>query len=95
MASLLSTYAGNAVLNALLNNTSLALSPYGSLHSGDPALTGANELASANGYGTRPAATFAAPDGDGDGSNSAVITMPTATGSDWSAANLFGSEFAA
>jgi hypothetical protein len=90
MASLLSTYAGNAVLNAILNNTALALSPFGSLHSDAPGLTGANELPTAYGYGTRPPATFAAPDGDGDGSNSAVITFPICTGTNWSAASNFG-----
>ena len=83
----LSTYAGNAVLNALLNNTALQKVPYASLHSGDPGLTGASEL-SGSSY-ARVAATFSAPDGDGDTSNSGVITFATASGN-WSASTYFG-----
>jgi hypothetical protein len=85
----LSTYAGNAVLDALLNNTALQKSAYASLHSGDPGLTGAAEL-SGNGY-TRPAAamTFAAPTG-GVTDNTVASQFPTATGSNWAQATYFG-----
>ena len=41
----ISTYAGNLILDALLNQGSAQIATaYCSLHSGDPALTGANVL---------------------------------------------------
>lgn len=84
----LSTYAGNAVLNALLNNTALQVaSAYASLHSGDPGLTGLNEL-SGSGYGTRPAMAFDAPDA-GATSNTSAVVFPAATGN-WTEATYGG-----
>lgn len=82
----LGTYGGNAVLDAILNNTALAKTPYVSLHSGDPGLDGSNELSGSN-YG-RVAATIGAPT-SGAASNSAAVTFPTASG-DWSEATYFG-----
>ena len=84
----LSTYAGNAVLDALLNNTALQKSAYASLHSGDPGLIGSSEL-SGNGY-TRPAGamTFGAPTG-GVTDNTVASQFPTASG-DWLQATYFG-----
>lgn len=84
----LSTYAGNAVLDALLNNTALQVaSAYVSLHSGDPGLTGINEL-SGGGYGTRPSMAFDAPDA-GATSNTSAVVFPTATGN-WTEATYGG-----
>jgi len=83
----LSTYAGNALLNAIARNTSFQASPYASLHSADPALTGANEL-SGNGYGTRPAVTFGAASA-GATHNTATVSFPTASG-DWTEATHLG-----
>ena len=83
----LSTFAGNAVLDALLNNVALQKTPYCSLHSADPALTGASEL-SGNGY-ARVAVTFDVPDGDGDTQNTAAVTFGPAS-ADWTAATYFG-----
>jgi len=42
-----STYIGNKILDAILNATTLngITTPYISLHTGDPGLTGANEVA--------------------------------------------------
>lgn len=68
---------------------------YISLHSGDPALTGANEL-SGNNYARVAVApgtgTWSAPATNGsvrEISNSNAITFPTASG-DWTAATYFG-----
>ena len=83
----ISTYAGNKLLDAICRNISFQASPYASLHSADPALTGANEL-SGNGYGTRPAVTFGAASG-GATDNIATVSLPTATG-DWTAATHQG-----
>jgi hypothetical protein len=82
----LSTIGGNAVLDALLNNTALAKSPFASLHTADPGLVSAYELTGSN-YG-RVAVTFGAPTG-GAGDNSALVTFPTASG-DWTTATYFG-----
>jgi len=85
----LSTYAGNAVLNALFNNTALQIAAaYASLHSGDPGVTGADELASSNNYGTRPAIEFDAPTA-GVTTNTNQEVTPTASG-DWAAATYQG-----
>jgi len=82
----LSTVAGNAVLDALLNNTALQKVPYASLHSGDSGLAGANEL-SGSGY-AREAPTFGAPAGQAT-DNTGLITFDTASG-DWLEATYFG-----
>ena len=82
----LSTYAGNAVLDALLNNVALQKSPFTSLHSADPGLTGASELS--GGAYARVATTFGAPSGQAT-DNTALVTFPTAT-ADWVAATYFG-----
>jgi hypothetical protein len=84
----LSTYAGNAVLDALLRNIALQIAtPYVSLHSGDPALVGSNEL-SGNGY-IRKLATYGAPSG-GATDNAAAVTFGPATPNAWSAASYCG-----
>lgn len=84
----ISTYAGNAVLNALLNNTALAVAqPYASLHSGDPGLVGSSEL-SGNGY-ARKASTFGVPAAAAT-DNTAAVTFGPASGGDWTAATHFG-----
>lgn len=84
----LSTYAGNAVLDALFNNTALQVAAaYASLHSGDPGLIGSNEL-SGSGYGTRPSMEFDAPSG-GATSNTSAVVFPTATGN-WTQATYGG-----
>ena len=55
----ISNYAENKILDALFNNTALAVAqPYLSLHSGDPGETGANEIA--GGSYARQAASFGA-----------------------------------
>lgn len=82
----LSTHAGNAVLDALLNNTALQKTPYASLHSGDPGLTGASEL-SGSGY-AREAASMATAATRAT-QNDALITFDTATG-DWTQATYGG-----
>lgn len=79
--------AGNALLNAVTRNTSFQATPYASLHSDDPGLTGADEL-SGNGYGTRPAVTFGAASG-GATDNTAKVSLPTASG-DWTEATHQG-----
>lgn len=83
----LSTYAGNAVLDALLNNAALQVATqFVSLHSGDPALNGANEL-SGNGY-VRKTASFDAASA-GATANSGAVTLGAASG-DWSEATYWG-----
>jgi hypothetical protein len=82
----LSTWAGNAILDALLNNAALAESPYISLHSGDPGLDGANEL-SGNNYG-RILGSFGAASSQA-AANDALVTFATASG-DWAQATYFG-----
>ncbi len=69
---------------------------YISLHSADPALTGANEL-TGNGYArvavTANTSNWSAPATNGsvrEISNAAAITFPAATGSAWAAATHFG-----
>jgi len=55
----ISSYAANRILDALYNNTALAVAqPYLSLHGGDPGETGANEIA--GGSYARQAASFGA-----------------------------------
>lgn len=81
MANNKSTYAINAVLNALLRNTALQIAtPYISLHSADPGLTGANEI-TGNAY-ARILASFAAA--SGSTSNSAAVIFVAPTPSIWS-----------
>lgn len=82
----LSTWAGNAVLDAILNNAALQEDPYISLHSGDPGLTGANEL-SGSGYARELASMAAAASQATD--NDALVTFDTATG-DWTQATYYG-----
>ena len=84
----LSTYAGNAVLDALFNNTALQVAAaYVSLHSGDPGLTGANEL-SGNGYG-RVQMEFDAPT-NGVTANTNVESFGPAVTGNWAAATYWG-----
>jgi hypothetical protein len=72
-----STAHRDAVLNVMRATALSAFTPYVSLHTSDPGLTGANEV-TGDAY-VRIAATFGAP---GDGStgrkiaNSAVVTFP-------------------
>jgi hypothetical protein len=86
----LSTWAGNAVLDALLNNVALQVAQsWASLHSGDPGLTGTNEL-SGNGYG-RKAVTAGAPVAhSGATDNTGAVTFGPATGSNWAQATYGG-----
>ena len=84
----LSTYAKNALLNALFNNTALQVAAaYWSLHTGDPGLAGANEH-SGSGYGTRPAMEFDAV-ASAASANTNVEVQPTATGN-WSQSTYAG-----
>ena len=85
---MLSLYAGNAILNALLNDAAFAVAqPYVSLHNADPGLTGEHEF-SGNAYG-RTAANFGAVSAAA-ASNSAVINTPVATPMAWSEPAYFG-----
>jgi hypothetical protein len=56
----ISTYLGNKIIDAIVNATTLTgiATPYISLHTGDPGLTGANEVT--GGSYARQAASFAA-----------------------------------
>jgi len=86
---MLSTYLRNAILNAIGNNAPLQVAQaYASLHSADPGLTGANELANSNGY-ARVAANFGAA-GSGIMENDGVVTFGPATPAGWSAATHLG-----
>lgn len=91
MATLvLGTYLGNKILDLLFNDTNFdpsSASIYLSLHSGDPSLTGANEL-SGNGYARVAVSNWSAA-GSKTLSNGAVINFPTATGA-WSEATYIG-----
>ncbi len=76
-----STYLGNAIVNAIVNATSFSLAgnPYVSLHTGDPGITGANEV-SGGSYARQQTGFNAAA--SKAGANTASITfssMPTAT----------------
>jgi hypothetical protein len=85
----ISTYLGNALLDHVLRNTAYT-SPttvYLSLHSADPGLTGANELAVANGY-ARSATAFDAAASRATANTAAEVF--TNTGSAWSAATHWG-----
>jgi opacity protein-like surface antigen len=78
----LSTWAANGVLDALFNNTAFVVAqPYASLHTGDPGLTGLNELA-LSGY-IRKAATFGAPTAGATDNTGAVTFGPA--GENWTA----------
>ena len=58
----ISTYAGNAVLNALFNNTALQVAtPHISLHTGDPGLTGASEVTAGGNSYARQTGSFGSP----------------------------------
>jgi len=83
-----STYSRNAAINALLRNTALSLTPYASLHTADPTVAGASELAVANGY-IRKAVVFGAPSG-GASSNSPAISFGPATPAGWSEVGWWG-----
>ena len=94
----ISTYERDNRLK-IFRNTAYPTIPanyYFSLHSADPGATGASEL-SGNGYARVAVApgtgSWSAPATNGavrEISNSAAITFPTATGSDWTAATHFG-----
>lgn len=93
-----STYERDARLNTF-RATAYPTNPanfYISLHSGDPALTGANEL-SGNGYArvavSVASGSWAAPATNGSVrqiTNAAAVTFAAATGSDWTSATYFG-----
>jgi hypothetical protein len=85
----MSTYLRNAIGDHVFGATPLTApaARYVSLHTASPGLTGANELAVANGY-ERRAGTFGAF-ASGASFNSAIVTY-TNTGSAWSAATHFG-----
>jgi hypothetical protein len=86
-----STYLANALLNWMLRNTDMAGAPntiYHSLHTADPAGTGANEMATSN-YARASATTGTAGSGSGSAfnaptngttDNSAAITHPAPSG---------------
>lgn len=81
MAIVFGTYGAGKVLNAIFNATSFQVpTPYLSLHTDAPGLTGLNEH-SGSGYGTRPAVEFDAAVA-GVTQNTNVEVMPAATG-DW------------
>ena len=84
-----STYARNAVVNALLRNTALQVaSTKISLHSGDPGLVGSNEL-TGDTY-ARVAATWDDPTSTpGVTRNTGAVTFATA-GASWTAITHFG-----
>jgi hypothetical protein len=93
-----STYTRDARLNHYRGTAHPAVPTnyYISLHSADPGLTGASEL-SGNGYArvavSPVAGSWTAPATNGsvrEVSNTAAITFPAATGSNWSAATHFG-----
>lgn len=84
----LSTYAGNAALDAIFNAGSLQVAAaYASLHSGDPGLDGSNEL-SGNDY-ARVQTEFDAPSPTGQTDNTNVETYTAASG-DWAEASHCG-----
>jgi hypothetical protein len=84
-----STYANNAVLNAMFNNTAFQVAvPWISLHSANPGLTGTSEL-TGNSYGRVNASACFPAAGSSACNNDATITFPTASGN-WTAATYFG-----
>lgn len=70
------TFLRNALYDATVRNTTFTAGAniYLSLHTADPGLTGANEVAGA-GY-ARQACAFADDGGDGTGTNSGTVTVP-------------------
>ena len=85
----MSTYLKQALVNATLRNTAYT-SPatvYVSAHTGDPGLTGANEV-TGNAY-ARTAVTMGAPSA-GVSTNSAQVEFPAATPSTWGTITHFG-----
>lgn len=93
MATGLTTYGQNAILNLLFRGTSLTPPSglYVALHSADPGLTGANEI-SGNGY-ARKQATFNAPVANGSYGrkveSAASVLFDKATPSGWGAIGHF------
>jgi hypothetical protein len=84
-----SNYLENALINAVLRNTSYT-SPttvYVALFTSDPTDAGTGTELSGNGY-SRTAVTFGAPS-DGVTTNSADVTFPTATAS-WGVVSHIG-----
>jgi hypothetical protein len=104
----ISNFLENALIDHILRGRAYTAPTqvYVSLHSADPTDTGANELTTANGYGTRPgggATLYSAWKGTnnevtnvasagtgGQSANQNVITFPTCTGSAWVQATHFG-----
>lgn len=75
-----STYCGNKILDLLCRAGSLSVTtPYISLHTGDPGLTGANEVA--GGSYARQSATFSAASGLSNATSADLTwsSMPSAT----------------
>jgi len=71
------THHRDAVLNVMRSTTLTAFTPYVSLHTADPGLTGANEV-TGDAY-VRIAGTFGAPTDGSTGrkiANSAAVTFP-------------------
>lgn len=70
------TFSRNGIYDALVRNTAfnVGANVYLSLHTADPGLTGASEVAGA-GY-ARQACAFADDGGDGTGTNSGTVTVP-------------------
>ena len=94
-----SAYLADSILNTVLRGVAfptLPASVYVSLHTADPGLTGASEVASAGGYArvavTRAAGSFSAPATSGSNrqaTNSATITFPAPTGT-WGTVTHYG-----
>src|SRR5579871_4513941 len=83
-----STYLRNAIYNAIFRNTGFTgpATVYLSLHTADPGLTGANEVAG-NAY-ARTAIAMGAPSG-GSGSNAALV-FPAPTPANWGTVTHIG-----
>jgi len=80
MANDLSTFASNAILNAVFNNTAFAVTtPYISLHTADPGDSGASEVT--GGSYARLAGSFGAAAGRAITNDSAILftSMPAVT----------------
>lgn len=80
----LSTWAVNGYLNALFNNTSLAVAQaHASLHDGYPGETGANEISGGSGPYARVAASFGAAASEQVASDADItftgLPVPTST----------------
>lgn len=84
-----SSYARTQLVKALLKATAFTgpATIYMSLHTGDPALNGANEI-SGNAY-ARTAVAFGAESG-GAVSNTPALVFPAPTPSNWGTATHFG-----